>query len=111
MARMTSSRSGEVEETEGDLALLGNSLVYLRLVTERIQAAMVVLPHQSLLAPAVEDLCLASHLIRSVQERVSMRLVSTPPLLDFSEFSSEKNHKVHHSASCRVGCQKKAGRS
>lgn len=110
MARMNSSRSAIVEETEGDLALLGNSLIYLGLVDDRIQAAMAVLPQQAILAPAVEDLQHASHLIRSVQQRVSDRLTSQPAFL-FPESRSEKNHKVHQTGQYSDGRRKKGRRS
>ena len=111
MARLNSSRSSAVEEVEGDLALLGNSLIYLRLVSERIQAAMVVLPQQSLVAPALDDLRQASSLIRSVQQRISARLVSSLPAQIRSETSSEKTHKLHQTVLCGDGCQKTGRRS
>lgn len=111
MARMTSSRSRLVEDTEGDLAQLGNSLVYLRLVTERIQAVMAVLPQQTLLSPAVDDLHQASRLIRNVQQRASERLGMSPAASEYSEFSSKKNHKVHQTAPCGRDYQKKGRRS
>lgn len=111
MGRMSSSRSGHVEEIEGDLALLGNSLVYLGLVTERIYAVMNVVPQQSLLSPAVDDLRQASCLIRDVQERVSHRLVSSPAAMINSELSREKNHKVNQTGLYPDGRRKKGRRS
>ncbi|MHB0964842.1 MAG: hypothetical protein ACYC36_00175 [Bellilinea sp.] len=101
MARMTADRSELVEEIEGDLGMLGSSLVYLRLVAERIQAAMAVTQQLSVLAPAVDDLRQASSLIRRVQQRASNRLASSPPAQFSLESSSEKTHKVHQTVLCK----------
>ena len=107
MGRLTDKLSAALEATEGDMAMLGNSLVYIRLVIERIQAVQAVVPQQYLLAPGIDDLTYAYRLIRTVQERLSDRERSSPRAPVTSESSSEKTHNIHQTAPNVGGCTKK----
>ena len=95
MARMIAEASRRTEDLEGDLAMLGNALVYLHLVRDRVQAAVVISQYESLLAPALVVLSQASRLVRAAQTRIHGRLPSSGARRNGSEISSEENHKIH----------------
>lgn len=97
MARMISSEAEKIAAIEDDLARLGSALVYLRLVTERVDAAARFYRQDSILRPAIEDLVQAARLVRAVQRSIAERPTALPlaaPRIH-SEYSSEKNHEVH----------------
>ncbi len=71
MARLKIEASGKLEQLEGKLAALGNARVYLRLVSERINAAARMSDRPAMLAPALDDLCQVDALIRQVQVQLS----------------------------------------
>lgn len=65
MPRMTNSLIERQAHTETVLALLGNALVYLRLIDMRVRMAAANQP--DLMAPAIDDLSSACGLIRTAQ--------------------------------------------
>jgi hypothetical protein len=64
------------EDVEGDLGCLGNALVLVELVKERVSVAAGY-GQQSILAPALGDLDAADALIRRTQERITSRYKGT----------------------------------
>ena len=110
MGRLTDKLSAALEDAEGDLSLLGNSLVYIRMVIERIEAAQKVTAQQHLLAPGIDDLVYAYRQIRMVQDRIIARRSSSPPAQDNPETSSEKTHIVHQTALCTCSLREKGSR-
>jgi hypothetical protein len=72
------SRRREAEEAgyravEDDLARLGNALVYLEMITDRVGNAMQFARVDSILQPAVEDLAQVARLIRDAQRGIKGR--------------------------------------
>ncbi len=65
MPRMTDSLIERQAHAETVLALLGNTLVYLRLIDVRVRMAAANQP--GLMSPAIEDLSSACGLIRAAQ--------------------------------------------
>lgn len=113
MARMITSKAEQIEAIEDDLTRLGSALVYLRLVTERVDAAARLHRQDSILRPAIEDLVHAARLVRAVQRSIAER-PTAPPLparCIGSECSREKNHEVHENMVAappgRAGSQKR----
>ncbi|KKM08420.1 hypothetical protein SY88_23820 [Clostridiales bacterium PH28_bin88] len=94
---MRTEDSARLEQLEGDLARLGSALVYLRLVSERIDAAVSVSRQASLLAPALDDLRQAVRLMRAVQRSLAERPPASPhpAPAQFIECSSKTDHRVH----------------
>lgn len=97
MARMITSKAEQIEAIEDDLARLGSALVYLRLVTERVDAAARFHSQDSILRPAIDDLVQAARLVRSVQRSIAERpaTLPLPARCICSECSRLKNHEVH----------------
>jgi hypothetical protein len=75
MARLPDKVELEREGIEGDLALLGNALVYLGLIGERLGTAVRIGQQQAILAPAIEDIGRVERLMRQVQVRINVRSV------------------------------------
>lgn len=71
MARIPDQIENKRELVEGDLACLGNALILLRLVAERVDQAVKISRQADLLSPAQEDLKKSIYLIRSVQARLA----------------------------------------
>lgn len=71
MPRLSDSVESAREGIEGNLACLGNVLVLLRLVEERLVLAVRTSRQADLLQPAVDDLANMERLIRRVQSRLS----------------------------------------
>lgn len=71
MPRLKDSIEGVREDIEGNLACLGNALVLLRLVEERLDLAVRSSRQADLLRPAVDDLRNMEQLIRRVQAGLS----------------------------------------
>jgi len=78
MARPGVIVEAEVELIEGDLSCLGNALVYLRLVRERVAAAAKVGGQRDILSPAIEDVARAATLVRRVQDRIATQVSPCP---------------------------------
>jgi hypothetical protein len=63
-----------MEELEGDLAMLGNALVILRLVTERVSIAVKCGGvGETLLTPVLEDAERIRTMLRQTQDRIRLR--------------------------------------
>lgn len=73
MGRISNGDEGRREVVEGCLGRLGNALVYLRLVSERVQFAARMSGQDALLGPALEDCHRAQVLIRAVQVSIGAR--------------------------------------
>lgn len=69
MARYTLSQSTRIECAEGSLALLGNALVLIALVGERVDVARQS-GQDALLSPAASDLAAVGRLIRRAQNEI-----------------------------------------
>lgn len=69
MARLPDDEESRREVVEAALAQLGNSLVYLGMVSERVKQATRMAP-AGLLEPALEDLDRSRRLIRGAQDQV-----------------------------------------
>ena len=67
MARIKDDLESGRERVEGSLARLGNALVYLHLVSDRVQAAARIGGFEGMLAPALEECQQAARLIKAVQ--------------------------------------------
>lgn len=67
MARPTKEVEVKREELEGCLALLGNAIAMINLVSTRVGAAVEIVGHTYLLSPAIEDLSQSRDLIRDAQ--------------------------------------------
>lgn len=63
------------EDFEGDLGCLGNALVLMGLVMERVSMAVMNEGQHSILEPAVSDLERAGQLITLAQSRIVSRYV------------------------------------
>jgi hypothetical protein len=71
MGRINDRSEGQREQLEANLARLGNALVYLRLVSDRVQAAARVKGFEGMLLPAVDDCKQAARLIQQVQKDIA----------------------------------------
>jgi hypothetical protein len=67
MARLPKDYEDERECIEGTLGQLGNALVFLHLVVDRVQAARMLNGNGQLLDPTVDDCRRAERLIREAQ--------------------------------------------
>ncbi len=76
MGRQTNTYEMRREQVEANLGRLGNALVFLHLVVDRVQAAALVSGRDALLLPAVEDCRRAERLIREVQADIHASLQS-----------------------------------
>lgn len=72
MGRIANTAEAQREQVEGDLACLGNAIVLLQLVDERIRVA-ARLGNQQMLLPAIDDLQRIRNLIARVQSRIGKR--------------------------------------
>jgi len=70
--RKNSNDEAEREMVETDLAALGTARVILRLIYERVAIASED-GSGRVLVPALDDLCRAERLIRTVQARIAAR--------------------------------------
>ena len=73
MARKGLNYEAEVELVEGDLSRLGNALVLLHLVMDRLRAASAIDGHAVLLGPALDDCRMMGRLIRDAQAGIQAR--------------------------------------
>ncbi len=70
MARKNDAFELEREKAEGCQAQLGVALVYLKLIRERVQAAVCAGVEPCMLAPAMDDAMRCMHLVRQVQQQI-----------------------------------------
>ena len=70
MGRLGNQEEAQREEIEGDLAILGNARVYLRLIDERLRLAA---GKPEIVSPAVENLHAADILMLRLQDRIKTR--------------------------------------
>lgn len=67
MARPDGEISAQMERHEANLSRLGNALVYLHLISDRVQAAARISELEGMLLPTVDDCRQAARLIKAVQ--------------------------------------------
>jgi hypothetical protein len=70
MARKPDSFERQREPIEATLCQLGNALVFMHLVVDRVQAARIINGNDQLLSPTVDDCHRAERLIREAQETI-----------------------------------------
>lgn len=73
MPRWTNEAEAHREAIEAELSTLGNALVYLSLIHERLDVAVQSSANPRLLLPAFDDLNRAADLVRRCQARIRRR--------------------------------------
>lgn len=76
MGRRSDHDEAQREVVEADLGRLGNALVFLHLVADRVHAAAIVDGQDVLLMPAVEDCRQIERLIREVQQSIRSHAIN-----------------------------------
>lgn len=71
MGRAKDSYEVQRESIEACLGKLGNALVFLHLVQDRVEAARIINGNEQLLSPTVDDCQRAARLIRDAQATIS----------------------------------------